>query len=96
MKKTINGKRFDTSNSIIIWAWSPILDAKSPTWFSETLYRRPRGDWFLVGQGKRLSPYGAHGARGRISGEKIVPLSHKEALTWLKAHDKHGIAALHQ
>lgn len=93
MKKTINGKRYDTSKSIIIWAYET---GRGPISFSESLYRLPRGGWFIVGQGQRLSPYGRHGAGERVPGAKITPLSHEEALDWLRAHDQCGLAYFHE
>jgi hypothetical protein len=51
------------------------------------LYKTPRGNFFLAGEGGPLSRYGrpAYGG-GTCGGEGIIPISREDALSWCEEH----------
>lgn len=52
--------------------------------FRETLFRKKGGEFFLFGEGGKESKYRKATAKGYINGQKIIPLTYKEADNWLK------------
>jgi hypothetical protein len=86
MKKMINGKRYDTNAAKKIAEWtSPTKDTASK--YTETLYRKRTGEFFLHGWGNEKSPYGQNVTmNAKEPGEKIIPMNKDEAWKWAIAH----------
>lgn len=86
MKKMINGKRYDTNAAKKIAEWtSPTKDTASK--YTETLYRKRTGEFFLHGWGNEKSPYGQNVTMNvKEPGEKIIPMNKDEARKWAFAH----------
>ena len=84
MKAIIRGKRYDTEKATLIGSASSNLNVSDFGWWSEELYRTPRGGaYFLAGEGNARSHYAANLGGGYWgSGEKIVPMSEAEAFAW--------------
>lgn len=89
MKKIIQGKLYDTETATEVHEWD---NGYSPTNFyfcEETLFRTPKGAWFLFGRGGAFSKYShAVDGGGTGGGWDITPLTPEEAREWLETHDE--------
>lgn len=87
MKKIINGKVYDTNTAQRVGYWSNNLTYRDFSWCEETLYRKKTGEYFLHGEGGPASRYAeAVGTNSWGSGERIMPLTYKEASEWAEKH----------
>lgn len=86
MNKIIKGRRYDTETAkeISFASSSSIGDFSS---WSEVLYKKRTGEYFLYGEGGAMSKYRtAIDQNSWPGGEKIVPLSLEEAKEWAEKH----------
>lgn len=85
MTKRIDGRRYDTNAATQLAVYEPPIDVTDANYYTETLYRKKSGEYFLHGEGGSRScyatPVGLDGWRG---GEKIVPLSEESARKWVE------------
>lgn len=87
MKKIINGKVYDTETAQEVGIWSNNLSYRDFGWCSETLYRKKTGEYFIHGKGGPASRYAeAVGSNSWGFGERIMPLTYKEATEWAEKH----------
>jgi hypothetical protein len=88
MKAVINGRRYDTDTALKIGTCSYGNASVDLHYCDETLYKTPaKGLYFLAGEGGPLSVYGrSDGPNSRTSGERIVPMTQKQALLWAESH----------
>lgn len=87
MKKIINGKVYDTETAKELGSWSNMADYGNFSQFSETLYRKKTGEFFLHGEGGPMTKYAvAEGTNSWRGGERIMPLSFLEAREWAEDH----------
>lgn len=82
MQKVINGKRYDTATAERIAEWSNGLSLSDFNACDETLYRTPRGRFFLHGIGGALTRWRRSVGSGWTGGSGIVPLSETQAREW--------------
>jgi|LSQX01.3.fsa_nt_gb hypothetical protein len=86
MKKIINGKRYDTSTAKLVGKASYSNRGDFAYW-SEELYLKRTGEFFIYGEGGPLSRYSRSTGQNQWSGgEKIIPLSIREAQEWAEEH----------
>ena len=86
MKKSINGKVYDTETAQVLGSWSHMSD-RSFERIDETLYRKRTGEFFLHGQGGPMSRYAVQIEQNSWrGGEKITPLSWVDARSWVESH----------
>lgn len=86
MKKIINGKRYDTTSAREIWDVSFGARTDFSHW-SETLYRKNTGEYFLYGEGGPMSRYAEPVGQNEWSGgEMITPISIESAQKWAEKH----------
>lgn len=87
MKKYINNKVYDTDTAAELASRSANYARSDFGWFSETLYRKKTGEYFLYGHGNAASPY-AERVEGtmRGPGERITPMTAEEAEAWAEEH----------
>ena len=84
MKKLIDGKRYDTDKAETI-AFFDFLTPDNPTYWSETLYRKRTGEYFLHGVGGPMSRYAEPAAGNTWTGsEKLFPLTQEAARDWAR------------
>lgn len=85
MRKIIKGKRYDTEKAECVASASHGYKSDFHYW-AEDLYRTPRGNWFLVGEGNALSRYSVPGAQhgSTAPGEKLIPMTNDDAKQWLE------------
>lgn len=86
MKKIINGKLYDTDK-----AKEMGCDGGGERTFqrwSETLYQKRTGEFFLFGEGGPASKYAEYvsGNNAMSDGSKIIPLSVEAAREWAEHH----------
>ena len=95
MKKTIEGKRYDTETAKQIGYMRSDVGKNSFSFWEETLYQKKTGEYFLHGFGHAATRYRKQiGESCWTCGEKIVPLTEKQAEDWIKKADDEGWLAL--
>lgn len=83
MKKIINGKLYDTTTAREVASCYHGEGPRDFRHYSETLYRKRTGEYFLAGEGGPMTHYAAStGQNSWSGGEKIIPLTYKEATEW--------------
>lgn len=86
MKKIINNKRYDTETAKQIaetGSWEQGIGPSDFNFWSETLYQKRTGEYFLFGEGGPLSKYSKpYENNGSQSGYKIIPLTLGQAKQW--------------
>jgi hypothetical protein len=86
MKKIINGKLYNTSTATLIGSAGYGYPGDFSHW-REELYRKKTGEFFLYGEGGPMSKYSRKIGQNEWSGgEKIHPLTLKEAQKWAEEH----------
>ena len=86
MKKIIGGKKYDTETAEMMGEDSFSNRTDFHHW-SEELYRKRTGEFFLYGEGGPLSKYRVQVEMNSWSGgEKITPLTYQEAQKWAEEH----------
>lgn len=86
MKKIINGKVYDTDKARCIGGISRNLSDSLYGW-SEDLYVKRTGEYFLHGDGGPSSKYGRQTGVNSWSGSsEIKPLTYAEARSWAQAN----------
>lgn len=86
MKKIICGKRYDTNTAKEIGCDSYSNPRDFEHW-SEELYQKRTGEFFLYGKGGPMSKYAEiTGQSEWAGGEKIIPLSFDKARDWAEKH----------
>lgn len=89
MKAIIEGKRYDTETATELARWDSGHNPGDFHRLEETLYKTPKGSYFLHGEGGAFTQYSQPvGDNGSAGGERIVPLSESEAIDWLARHGK--------
>ena len=86
MKKFISGRRYDTGTAKLVGNTSYSTLGRLDYW-SEDLYRKKTGEFFLHGQGGPMSKYGQTvGQNQWKGGNVIIPLSLSEAQKWAEKY----------
>lgn len=83
MKKIISGKMYDTETAKEVASCYHGDGPRDFRHYSETLYRKRTGEYFLAGEGGPMTHYAVStGQNSWSGGEKIIPLTYKEATEW--------------
>lgn len=83
MKKIINGKLYDTETAKLIGRSYHGEGPRDFRHYSEELYRKRTGEYFLYGEGGPMSRYAEScGQNSWSGGEKLIPLDYKSATEW--------------
>lgn len=78
MKKTINGRRYDTEAPTTTRVAAQTGESRfNARYWHEVLYHTGRGRWFVVGTGGEWSRFGG-------ASDVVVPLTNAEARAWLE------------
>ena len=87
MKRIIKGKVYDTATAKELGWWENIQDVRNFNHFSETLYRKRTGEFFLYGEGGPSTKYSQRVDQNCWSGgEDIIPISVDNAREWVEDH----------
>lgn len=83
MKKIINGKLYDTETAKEIGRKAHGEGPRDFRHYTEELYKKRTGEYFLYGEGGPMSRYAVTVGQNQWSGgEKIIPLDYKAATEW--------------
>ena len=82
MRKIINGKSYNTETAAKVAEWSNNLACSDFNACDETLYKTPKGQFFLHGDGGAMTEWSQPCGNMRTGGEGIKLLSPSEALEW--------------
>jgi hypothetical protein len=88
MKKIINGSRYDTDKAECIATASSGHYTTDFAYWEESIYRTPRGRWFVAGEGGPMSRYSRSRGNETSGSEDIKPLDDKQAQEWLEHYGK--------
>ena len=87
MKKVLGGHVYDTSKAKKLGSFEASCGCSDFHYYEEELYRTKSGYYFLYGTGNAASPYARQVETNTwSSGEKILPLTEKEAKEWAEDH----------
>ena len=87
MKKIINGRLYDTDTAKEIAADGNGLSPRDFRSYSETLYLKRTGEYFLYGEGGPMTKYARScGGNAWSGGSGIIPLTAEEAREWGEKH----------
>lgn len=93
--KIIDGKRYNTETATEVASYWNGLSTSDFRNLSETLYRTPKGAWFIVGSGGAMTTYAEScGNNSYSGGTGWSVLSDDEVFEWLQNHQE--TAALEQ
>ena len=85
MKTKINRITYDTEAAHPLAIYSSYQPVGSMFHFSEVLYIKPDGEYFLYGRGEAMTQYAKrYKNRSNASGEVIVPMTEEQAKAWAK------------
>jgi len=92
MKKTINGKVYDTHKAVMITCRTTGVMGENE-YLSESLYKTPRsGHYFLAGESGPWGIYAKYtGNNIYTSGTGVRPLTEDQARDWLKCATDHDM-----
>lgn len=83
MKKYINNKSYDTETAKEVGSNGSECGYRDFHWWTETLYCKRTGEYFLYGEGGPMSKYRHQIEQsGWSSGEQIIPLTVDQAREW--------------
>lgn len=85
-KKVIGGKMYntDTAERLACDSYSNVRDFN---YWSQELYRKKTGEYFIYGEGGPLTEYGqSYGDNGIGYGDRIDPISEEDARKWAEEH----------
>lgn len=86
MKKIINGKRYNTDTAVLIGSTGHGYPGDLEYW-TEELYRKKTGEFFLYGEGGPMSKYSRRIGNNEWSGgEEINPISPRDAQEWAEKY----------
>ena len=87
MKRIINNKKYDTETAREIGNDNNGLGYRDFSHWSETLYCKRTGEYFLHGEGGPMTHYAVScGSNSWSGGEKIIPLTYTDAREWAEKH----------
>lgn len=84
MNAIIEGKRYNTENAELVAEYYSESGRRSFRYFEERLYRTRKGTWFLVGEGRALSPYAEVVEQSRRPGRELRPLTEEDVRHWME------------
>lgn len=87
VRQIIDGKAYDTSTATQLGEAYARAARSDFGWWHETLYRTPKGRYFLAGEGGPASSWARPAiGGGRIGGEGIRAMSESEAQGWAERY----------
>jgi hypothetical protein len=87
-KAIINGKRYNTETATKIASHWNRLDDRDFRHITEVLYKTPKGEYFLNGEGGPLTEYGVKEGNTTYGSSRITVITGDEARAWLEKHQK--------
>lgn len=88
MRRTIQGRRYDTANAVFIGEYGMHTTMLGTSEWAAGLYRQPRSDrYFLAGSGGMMTRW-----RGQ---DGIIPLTPKQARAWAMEYLGRKVVKVH-
>jgi len=84
MREVYNGKIYDTDKAEEIASRANGYYKSDHGYYEESLYRTPKGTWFLAGEGGPASHYAERVGNASIGGSGVTPISEVDAFNWLQ------------
>lgn len=88
MKRTIDGKIYNTDTATKIATWSNGHNYNDFNYCDESLFVTSKGAYFVAGEGGAMSKYSQSHGNSRGSGEGIEVLTKSQALAWCEHHQE--------
>ena len=95
MIAVIDGKRYNTDTAKGIHYWSNMGDSRDFRWRSKELYRTQGGAYFIHHSGGPMTDMAESHGNNVSGGERIEPVSARDAMRFLASHDGAGKIAKH-
>jgi len=87
MRAIIDGLRYDTDTAEAVHVWTNGLPRGDLRFRAKTLYRTPKGRWFIHHEGGPMTDLAQRVSDSTITGgEKIEPVSEDDAFRFLTTH----------
>lgn len=86
MRKIINGKKYDTETASLICDYANVQNRTHFYSYSETLYQKKTGEFFIYVEGGPACPYSESGRGFACGSAKITPISENEAQKFVEEH----------
>lgn len=86
MKKIIDGKLYNTETAKLIGEYDNGYPQNDFSYYSEALYRKRNGEFFLYVDGGALSDCAHYSGGSWSGGADIVPLNESKAIKWCEKH----------
>lgn len=88
-RKIIDRVVYDTEKSEEVHSWENHYSRMDFDFVAEVLYRTPKGNFFLVGEGGPMSKYAVPAGSNATSGssDNIIPIGKERVISWLERHD---------
>ena len=91
MKKVINGKLYDSETAILIDTAVSTSQSEHRS-YSETLYKTPKGNFFLVGHGGPQTRWAQQTEEGVTSyGYGLIAIKADDALAWCEENNTEAL-----
>ena len=89
MKFIINSKRYDSETSTEIASYENAYRSDF-SWYLEKLYRTPKGNWWMYGEGNAASLYCTYASSGGSDpGSRAFTMTADQAKVWLERHEEY-------
>ena len=95
MKAIIDGRRYNTTTADEILEWDNGRGGSDWKWRVKTLYRTPKGSWFIHHKGGPMTDCARACGDMLDAGEYIEPVSDDDAFAFLTSHDGAPEAVAH-
>lgn len=88
MKQIINGRMYNTDTATCVASYDNSCSSGDMNYFSEDLYIKRNGEWFIYGEGGAGTVYSRScGSNSWCGGSAINPLTEEDAKNWLEKYD---------
>ena len=82
MRKILNNKLYNTDTAKYLAEFSSDYPKSDFNWYSETLYQKKTGEYFLYGEGGPNTHYAQHENGMWGYGQQIIPITEETAKKW--------------
>jgi hypothetical protein len=86
MMRVVNGRRYNTSTAMKICSWGHEGKPRDFRWEETSLYRTPKGAWFVSGEGGPISQWRRRCGDMWGSGDGLNPVAATDARMLLEQH----------
>ena len=91
MIRVIEGKRYNTETAEEVAEHESNANKGDFRWYTEKLFKTPKGNFFLCGEGHASSKYAEPCGDMQGPGDGVIPLSRREALEWCERYAQEEI-----